>query len=308
MAIKTNIFILLLTLNACGWYRHDTEDSHVSDPKRDELLRKYEVYQRFSTYTQDEQGFILTDECDSLIFSSLLGTTKSVKIETARDNQGAWHRRPLSYEECYPAYSGSSISRDMFIGVFWYIWVNRRLDLAQQIYSYGAANSWVMGEGDLSRTYMTPGLQATLAELIYRLGGEDHYVVRSVPQVYTANTGFAAHLDVLHILLRGEMIGSVNDAELHILEQQTQRMPRNGLFSYSYHRFTDGNQDQAITTLLDSTLFPADRLPTSSDRCEPWIWQRDEGSDWQPCGGDKMYSGGDYLFLTKLILGIRNPS
>lgn len=158
-----------------------------------------------------------------------------------------------------------------------------------------------MGQGAPSRIFYTPSSQATLAELIYRLGGEDHYIARAVPQVIAKNDGFAAHLDMAAILLRADMTGRIQNFD--IVEYHFKRQPRNSFYSFLYHRYTDGNMDNAIRGLLDESLFPADRLPTSADRKAAWLWQRDDGPDWQPRAGvPHTHSGADFLFLAALIL------
>ena len=46
---------------------------------------------------------------------------------------------------------------------------------------------------------------------------------------------------------------------------------------------------------MDEKLFPSDRLPTATDRCEAYLWQRNGGSDWEPCPRDKLHDGVDFL-------------
>lgn len=301
MKLITLILVTLMLL-ACG-PKHYPADEQPS-PK-DVLKTKYSLYKDLSRSQADSKGHIMTDECDSVLFSGLYGTTMPVELTLARDSNGMWHRRALNYPECYPTDSSSTISRDMLLGVMWYALVNNRLDIAEDLFEYGKSHDWIMGQGDISRIYFTPGLQATLAELVYRLGGENHRSYRSIPQTYSKNIGFAAHLDILHILLRAELEGFMPDSAFQNMEYNYERSPKNPLFSYAHHKFTDGDQTETINFLLNSSLFPADRLPTTHDRCEPWLTQRDPGKDWEPCGLDsvpKTHSGGDLLFVARLVL------
>lgn len=294
---------LLCLLFSCG--RHDSPEQSVEEAQLQALSTKFSVYSKSSTSVQDQDGFIQTDACDSLLFTGLYGSVVPVKdITAARDSNGSWHRRPLeTYSECFPEGAKATISRDMFIGLLWYIWKNKRLDLAQDLFSYGKDHNWIMGEGDLGATLFPPGLQATLADIIYALGGENHNVYRSYPQIYSQNIGFASHLDVLHITLRGSVNGSISDKELSILNYNYLRVKQNPMFSYSWHKYSDGNQNETIQDLSNEALFPKDRLPTSADRCEPWLNQRDPGRDWQPCPDEgKTHSGGDFMFPAGLIL------
>jgi hypothetical protein len=190
----------------------------------------------------------------------------------------------------------------MFVGLLHYIYANKRLDLANDLLNYGEQHAWIMGQGELSRTTFVPGMQATLAEIIFRLNGENHNILRSIPQVYSQNVGFAAHLDMLAILLRGELVGAITDKETQIVEYNYRRVPGNAFYAYMYHKYADGNQSEAESILLDPNLFPPDRLPTSADHCEPYIWQRELGDDWKPCSNGKTHPGADFLYVAGLLL------
>lgn len=298
--------ILVLLSQACG-RKEKPKSSTLSEEVQSKLKAKADLYLSLSPSVQDADGFIEWDHCDSLLFSSLyaVGGGK-VDIPAARDSDGMWHRRSLNQPECYNEADGataSSISRDMLIGLLWYIWRAKRLDLANDLFDYGVSHDWIMGKGDASRIYFTPGLQATLAEIIHRLGGTDHSAYRAIPQAYSKNVGFAAHLDILHILLRAELVGHMDQAALDIVKYNYDRSPQNALFAYAWHRYSDADQTETVNALLNEKWFPADRLPTSSDRCESWLFQRDPGKDWEPCDEGRTHSGGDYLFVTKLLLG-----
>jgi len=300
------LFLVLAALG-CGKRSKKADPAPGSDELLETLRPKFELYRGFVAGKQDADGFINFQECDALLFSSLIGAGGlPVSVEKARDTDGTWYRRPLTYEPCFPGNSASSISKDMFLGLFMFIWHNKRLELAEQIYSYGEAHNWKMGEGDFTRVHLSPGLQATLAEIIARLGGENHKLTRAIPVIFTdSNRGFAAHLDVLHILLRGEMFGSVSADNLRIVESHLSRNVQNGFFAYVYHKFVDGNQSQAIGVLLDPGLFPNDRLPTNQDHKEPYLWQREFDDDWQPSADPLVeHAGADFYFLASQLFGL----
>lgn len=297
------IFLVALILVSCG-KKVTSKDSGEID---DQLRSKAEIYLELSREEQGDAGFILTDKCDSLLFTGLYGAAGGdVDITAARDSRGKWHRRPISLTPCYPKHSASEISRDMFVGLLWYIWEHRRLDLAEDLLEYGEDNFWVMGKGDLSRTLFSGNLQSTLAQIIYRLGGANHFIYRNIPSEFTTtHTGFEAHLDVLHILLRGRVFGRISADEKAVLVRQGTRVPQNPLFAYGKALYTDGDQTDTVDLLLrDLFRFPQDRLPTTHDRCEPWVLQRDPGKDWQPCDlgqPAKKHPGGDLLFVEYLL-------
>jgi hypothetical protein len=266
---------------------------------------KYNTYINLLKTRQDKYGFIETDTCDSLGFTSLLGCVPetNISITAAFDsNTGMWHRRPLNYPECCPESSASTISKDMFVMLAWYIYFNKRLDLSEQIINY-ALNHWlVMGEADtfkdkIGRCLLSPGLLATFCEISYRLGGPNRWLIRNIPNLEDNKAvDFEAHLSVLHILLRNRLTNKFNNSD--ILQAQAKREPNNPLFA-----FAAGYIRKALKLLDNNKLWPEDRLPTTADRFEQWLPQRGEGKDWAPSEAQppKVHSGADYLFLIWLI-------
>lgn len=300
---------LWVSLIGCGRDGDKAPQPPSTSPELvDKLLLKHQTYLNLYPSKQDAYGFIESNHCDATLFTGLLGAVQPQGIDftSAKKDDGSWTRRPLvnGQDTCYPDNSKSTISRDMFVGIMWYIWKNKRLDLAEEIYRYGEENSWVMGQGAPARIVFMPGNQADLAEMIYKLGGQDRPITRSIPQFIGKTTGFAAQLDVLSILLRADMKGYVENFD--IIEYHYNRNPDNALFSYVYHKYTDGNYNKTIESLLNPNWFPDNRLPSRADRKNPWLWERDKGSDWLPDSDTwrhgEVHSGGDLLFISSLIL------
>ncbi len=277
------------------------------------------TYKQLLPLVKDDYGFVESDKCDSLLFTGLLRAVypDDSNMKAAQGKPGEWFRRPLvnGHDTCYAdGNSGSTISRDMLMGLFWYIWRNKRLDMAQDLWNYGKAHNWIMGSGEISRTLMTPGLKATLAEIIYQLGGDNHIISRSVPQAYSlSSTGFPVHLDMLHIGIRAELTGTIDDLvvigtpePIEVLTHHYKRSPNNAMISYLYHKYVDGNYTKALSLALNPSWFPADRLPNRGDRKEPFLWQRDYGPDYlpdpNPATHSHEHSGADYIFVVSLIL------
>ena len=221
----------------------------------------------------------------------------TVDIDAAQDPKtGQWYRGPI---DNLPPNQPSTISRDMVLGLLWYCWRQKRLDLLEQFWDYCKKNHWVIGQGDASRICLLPGLQGTLALLIARMGGTKH-LARYNPQSWpSGQVGFEAHLEVLHILLRGEAEGMVDASCLAVLNEQAVRQPNNPLFAAALMRYT-GQIGKADSSLLNTKWWPDDRLPRQDDRSEPWLPQRDYGSDWLPGNGTKQWSGGDLLFCASV--------
>jgi hypothetical protein len=300
----------VLGVLSCG---SNVTPSTPTETSLDRLEDKYLLYKDLVSNHQDSYGFIYTEHCDATLFSGLLSIVKEVELEAAKDSKGQWFRRPTSYTPCFTEgvtgrqESASTISRDMFLGIYFYIWRHKRLDLAEEILKYGIENDWVMGQGEFSRTFFSPNMRATLAEIIFQLGGPNHLVYRSLPVSFSENEGFGAHLTMLHIMLRGELLGSLTSSQFEIVRYNyTRTSGKNAFYSYIYHKYSSGDFTEVIEVLMDSSIFPSDRLPSTSDFCADWKWQRDPGTmHWQPC--DKYHpvhewSGADFLFVAKLVL------
>jgi hypothetical protein len=298
------------------------------------LDEKFKLYLSEVTTVQDKYGFIYSEECDSLLFTGLLGSVPgtAVFINAAFDaSKGQWNRRPLNLPPCYDCTQdwnlfgrlklmlqvgwqtkfkdkaalakifekgGSSISRDMLIGLAWYAYVNNRLDISEQVIRYALTHFCLMGQGTPTRTFMTPGLLSTYAWISYRLGGPSRPWLRYLPQMESKSvTDFQAHLSVLHIILRNKLTGKDKYGDL--LAFQADRNPENALF-----QFAAGRVDKAYTILNNERYFPSNRLPRKSDRKGPWLWERDFGDNYQPSDSEKILSGGDFLFVYALCKGL----
>jgi len=286
-----------LLLLSCG--TEQPKDPTITSNHLTQLRSKYTTYLNQVSNVQDNYGFIESDHCDSVLFTGLLSIATGTSILSARNSDGQWFRRPTM--DCYPNNSRSTISRDMFIGIFWNLWRNKDLSSLNSIWEYGERTNWKMGEGVSSRVFLTPNMISTLGILIHSLGGEDH-LLRKTPLSMGDNTGFAAHLDVLLLTLRAEALGYLEKPS--IISTHYNRNCKNALFAYTYNKYISGNHYSTTIALLNTQYFPVDRLPTSSDRKAAWLWERDDGADWLPSTTDlsRQHSGGDYLFITKLLL------
>jgi hypothetical protein len=177
-------------------------------------------------------------------------------------------------------------------------------DLAtlERLVRYGKRNNWIMGDGDITRTYFTPNLRKTLADLVYMLGGEDHYVMRKYPIKWTKGLrGFESHLQMLHIFLRTKINKKINEQMLARIHEHYGRNPSNALFSFLYHKYEDGDQTETLNIVLNEQWFPKDRLPWEKDRCGEYLWEREFGKNWKPCGKNSPHSGTDLLFVVRLL-------
>ena len=271
-----------------------------------QLRQKFNTYLQLLPSVQDHYGFVQSDECDSLIFTGLTGSVAGAHIKditAAYDSyKDQWHRRPLEWPCYMGGYSSSTISRDQLLGLAWYCWRNKRLDIAEKIVRRALRCVGKMGEGNLNPIMMSPGLFATYCWICYKLGGSNYWWARWFPADMGSKKlqGYQAHLQVIHRLLRSELTGKVTDKDKEIYTHHAKRQILNPLFQY-----LAGNVDKAVELLLHKVWWPEGRLPTKADRAEPWLIQRDFAAhDWEPAKNrlDKIHCGGDFLFIADLIL------
>lgn len=299
------IFLVLSVLISIACGRPLALEKHLLHPENgykatEELKELREVYLNLVKDVQDDDGFVDTDKCDSLLHSALLGAGgATVHLSAAREESGRWLRRPQSYQECLASGgSRSTISRDMLLGVMWYAWATRDLKMAEDLWSFGESRDWKMGDSDnsadgISRIYMTPTMQATLAELIHRLGGANH-TIRKLPARNIGNqTGFRMHLELLDLILWREMTGAYSLLEIGIIDTYLARHPSNALVNYAAGRY--GKADRLLRL-----HHPEGRLPTSADMCSPMAY---ETETLDPCpNAGRTHAPIHYLFISSLLL------
>jgi hypothetical protein len=296
---------LLITflLIGCGSFKNAGQENQ--DISGDLLLRQ-STYISLAKGQQDANGFIHTDKCDSLLFSTLLAVARGeqIVVTAAKSEEGQWYRRPT--KDCLATGSSkSTISRDMFMGLFLYLQHFNQAQEVVNLWNYGEDNTWNMGqavdtETEIGRTIFTPNTIGLLARVRHQLTGRE-VVAQHLPTAYSTDEGFTSHLSMLSILIDSKARGAISDSQLDTLKEIRDNQPGNALAQAMVARFTDGDFTTATQLLLDK--FPADRLPTTDDWCEEWIVQRgdNESSINTPCEGSHTHSGGDFLFVAAII-------
>lgn len=321
--------VCLIVLSACGCSKRDKPAIDPVTPLTT-LDDKAGVYEAQLSEALDLQGFV-HDRCDGLLFRTLLAVARGVEdrelILSAREPSGKWHRHPL--KDCYiddrDNGSKSTISNDMLLGLAWWAWEFKAADVVKGVIDYGKAHNWNMGDGDPFRTIMRPSLIITYYDIARKLGvdagtplfplleqerwgGEVstmNYGTVLQLNLYTdevsLQTGYEAHLQVLHTLLRAHVLGAASVVDLDVLKSQAERQPNNALFQAAYHLYADGDQSEALKALENEAWFPATRLPTAADRCPEYLFQRDE-VEWAGCSpdGKRPHSATDFRFALKV--------
>lgn len=274
----------------------------------DRLKEKRDRYFWYMASLADQFGW-LPPTCDGLLFNSLAafaGFPSNPLL--AEESPGRWRRYP-DYAVCKPGAdpeSASTISRDMFRGLFLYLLSEDRKAEFVRLEAYGREHNWFMGEGASSRTWFNPQIRNQLARII------DKGIPVEPEEAEGMTVGFEDHLDALRIYTEYLIYGKLNEVQFQTLRWYAQNNPRNALFQALYHKFSDGDQNRAIAILLDEALFPANRLPTDQDHFAHYLWQRDANTaDWRPCDPSpkamerrctgETHSGVDFIFAVSVI-------
>ncbi len=297
--------LLIFLLVGCGTFQPKPT---VPSDKLRELAIKSNRYADLISSHQDSNGFIMTEHCDATLFSGLLSAAlPASKIDiraAANDELDQWYRRPD--KDCGPAFgnSRSTISRDMILGILWYMLKNKDVEAAEKLMSQLYNNSWLLkGDGSIGELLVNPSLIGTLANIIKKIGGTSYPEQLLLPASFNKTEGFVAHLTVWHILLRGELFKEIPESHLDILKYHRDRNPRNPLFQAAYHKYTDGNQEVAIDLLLDNNEWPSHSLPTSREHCSDWPIQRDyTEKDWGSCEPVVEHTGAELILIYQLII------
>jgi len=292
------ITLLLLTL-APGCGRSGTPSSVSVDltgiTERSELYREHAG-----------EGWQYTSGCDSLLFSGLYAAAGAdLDLTEAEIEPGHWIRKPLRYGECSPGVgtSRSTISRDGILGVFWWAWRTGNVAAAERLLVALRGNNYqLLGEGTLGELLLTPTYIHTLALIVHRLGStmnvDKELNLRYLTWFGSGAKGFQRHIQIWHILLRGELQRSLSSNELDRIQEHVQEQPSNPLYHAAYARWYSGNQGRTVGLLEGQ--YPGDRLPGSEDYCPEWPIQRDNVTAC-PAEG-KTHTGLDLVVIYRLIL------
>ncbi|SMF22751.1 hypothetical protein [Pseudobacteriovorax antillogorgiicola] len=298
------------------------------DGFRERLVEKYFRYIKFSAEHLDEKGWMEDTYCDGLLFNSLRAVAGApVDMFLAEDPQvpGRFYRNWR--QDCYknhladkPNSSKSTISRDMLIGFLHWTLSEQRADLATNLVNYGKSRSiqgiplaWVVGEGQIGRAEMPPGLIQNAYDVIEKITGTPSPLRDVNFQVWSSCNGYPCHLQTLAALLRWRLDGQLSSQAMTTLEAVADREIHNAMYNAVYGRIaiSDIHIERAYQSLLNEQWFPGDRLPSNRDRKGHYIFERDyikNGStnpSWLPSDEPKkVYSGTDFLFAAATILGV----
>jgi hypothetical protein len=280
----------------------------VDATRQQKLKAKYETYKKIYAGALDASGFV--EGCDGLLFTSLLvasGLNQDLSQAESQTEPGRWYRSAA--QDCYPTgQSRSDISRDMLLGLSLALWqkddraaVNRLLHYSQK--NKGILGGAIDGEELAGAATMSPSLLSLYSELDYLLSGRTSPNRGYFPELGKTFAGFEAHLMALRLIMKSSLYGGLIDTDFDLIARKTSEQPQNGLFQAIHHSFTDGDGRAAADILLNEGYFPANDLPGSAQRCELYLWQRDQDTkDWLPCASEsKTFPAVDFFWVYALL-------
>ena len=311
--------ICLAASLACGKKDNEPKPS-VLTSEYAELKAKADLYCELSYPSYQELGYVHS-KCDGSGFTSLhavaCNAVTPIDLSVFSDAKGKLYRDPK--HECFETgESASESSKDMALMRMVAAYVQNDKAWVDSFHAFASSKNWVICDAKdeatrISRCVLSPALISLLKAIHKANKGEDpgqpfteptevHGILDSVIPL---TKGYQAHLEVLKIWLSGHVYGGLTDYQLKILELQADREPENALFQAAYATYNDGNMSSVIDQLKGMTsYFPDDRLPTSSEYCTGYLFQRDKSDkDWGPCDEGMVHSGTDFAFTTALIGG-----
>lgn len=305
---RIGVLALCFLAAACG-KKKDEKEANVD---LSELQAKYDDYMTWSNELTQERGGWVTDGCDDTLKTGLRGTyDERIDLTLALRSPGEWTRRRISLGDCYELrgetgerLSKSRTSRDMALGAAAWMLTHKRTDLAKDVLDYVDHHGGLLGDGDESRTRISPPLYATYLKIAGRKQIEE-----SIPVAVGGEIGFERHLSAWHLLIRADAEGGMREGYNGWIKDAADLQPQNPLFQYMKAAFVTGDFAPFLAAAMDERYFPRDHLPTSEQVCDDWVIQRDMGKDWAPCLNDdgtpapfKQYTGSDWLAVVHRVL------
>lgn len=250
-------FILTLGLSSCGLFEKHKEKKSQDDLR---LLTKAYLEKRaeYENATKDLGGWPDRDDCDATLWAGeVCSAGIAVQISDAEyPSPGQLQRRPQPscYADGVSNGSSSSVSNDMILGYLSCLWKTQDLHALQHLADYGEAHNWQMGEPQSSdRVYLKPNQEGLLGRALKALGDSRSYA--ELPAVYfPVKADYEKHLQVLGILLNGQIDGSINDSMFQLLKDLADDQ-NDALIQATYGKYS-GDESKAIGLLLDENYAP----------------------------------------------------
>jgi len=299
----------LLFIFGCGDLNPFKKDNEKKDPIPTPikiLVQQANRYCEWEYPRYQTRGYVHS-KCDGAGFTSLHALKcPNIHLDIFTDEEGKLWRSPT--KDCMKnGESKSESSKDMHLMRMFTAFLQNDISYFNKVITYGTENNWVMCKvSDIesaSRCILTPSLIDLLYDARIKLKGVTPslktFKEESLADI-PLNKGYQAHLEILKIGLIGYVYGQISDWHLSRLKGYAKRENQNALFQFFYHMYQDGNM---MVPILILESFPRSYLPTSSQWCTKYLWQRDQDSDsWLPCPlENQTHDGTDFGLVVYLL-------
>lgn len=256
--------VSLLLFLSCGGPKKK-EKPIVPSPKAEMLEKVYnDRLARAFELSRPQDGW-LEIGCDGMLWAgkySCGGGNPDVTAAEYKDQPGRFNRMPPPRCGVEQGNSKTTWSRDMGMGLMVHSWCKKDLEPLKRHAAYGKANNWIMGSPFADgRVFYVPSIVGILYELIYYLGGPDSNS-RMWPSLYPSGLDdYQAHLQMLDIWLRGDVVHSVVTKETTPLDvsqemynrimEHSKREPECPFYQYMAAIYDSGDLNRTIDLLLE---------------------------------------------------------
>jgi len=205
---------------------------------------------------RDRQGWVLHD-CDAMLWQGLYGavTKEKTTIFAAMEDSGLAYRQPK--KDCLATRkSKSSWSRDMMVGMLTWCLHAKNSHALDLHFAYGQKHKWRMGFGPVSRTLYTPQIVSLLDQVRFHIKGKPYPKYKKIPYIFSSGlVDYQAHLQVLVVLIIGEMYGKIPAEAFKRLEEHYKRSKRNPLYAAAMLRYGGAKYATAAISACTSPVF-----------------------------------------------------
>lgn len=284
-----HIFSILILFFSCGKKEENEPIKDIS------LEAKSKLYCELSKGIYEKQKYVV-DECDGAGFTALYAVAcpqNKVDISVFQNKEGKMFRNPK--HDCFPKNSASEFSKDhvLMSMVAWH--ELHRNDLANKFKKFVDKNKLKFCEGkDVVTTTSRCILSTTLYFLLSKISHSSSNLRQENANLI--KDGFEGHLDVIGIWLDGKVNGGISEVQKQKIKKYAEKEQLNALYQSVAYRYGLRSIED-VNKSFYSKRFPDDRLPTNTEYCTEYLFQRDSNSkDWQPCADKKVHTGTDFVF------------
>lgn len=285
------------------------------EDKLEMVKAKADLYISKQSKVADKLGWI-GPKCDSLFYTALMtasgGAYAKVELGEDKTQPGKWYRDNL--HECFsnrvfgktPS-ATSTIDEANFLGLLFWAQQKREAKKLENIIVYSELSNWQVGEAiDPETAWVDTKIKTNLQSTVFlvrdtvagRAAAKDQW------QLYdTDSIGTKAFNEGLEIYMRIVANKKATKEEKNWFKFHHNRQPKNPFYAAVYGVLENTRKNQAVDILMDESVFPSDRLPSSANRCADFILNVDSNDpSMKPCSKARRKHTGLDLILVHAIL------